>query len=1009
MEIPILNRQVASSECLAEELEKPLLDNRTYRVIRLPNQLEALVIHDPDTDKASAALDVNAGAFSDAKDMPGMAHAVEHFLFMGTEKYPKENEYSRYLAAHSGHSNAFTASTSTNYYFEIASRAENSATSDTGGKESNPLYGALDRFAQFFIAPLFLEDTLDRELKAVDSENKKNLQSDAWRLSQLGKSLANPKHPYNHFSTGNLKTLRDDPIGRGVRIRERFMEFHAQQYSANRMKLVVLGREPLDHLQTWVEELFADVQNKNLPQNRWDGILPYTEHELLTETRATPVMDSRSLSISFPFMDEEHLYDFQPGRYLSHLIGHEGPGSILAYIKAKGWANGLSAGEYDLCPGSALFNIDVKLTPEGLEHYREVAKVIFQYISILREGDPQEWIFDEIKGMTEVDFRFKQKSPASRTTSQLAQTMQRPLPRGRLLSGSSVIRKFDSSLISKALSYLNADSFRFTIISQDAVQGDVQHEEWYGTDYNIRKIPQDFLSELRNAINSTPAERLQELSLPARNEFIPSKLEVEKKTVSEPSKMPNLIRREDNIRIWFKKDDQFWVPKANVNVLLRSPMCGLTPRSLVTASIFAELVEDSLAEYSYDAEIAGLAYRFYASASGLTVHVHGYNDKLPVLLEKVLVSVRDLEIKEDRFKIIKERLTRGYRNSEFVAPYQQIGQYTRWLGSERGWVTEQYLNELAGIQANDVRAFKPLLLGQMHIETLVDGNVYQEDALHIGDLIEKTLKPQPLPSSQWPVKRGLVVPQGSNYMYPRPLKDPSNVNHCISYVLYVGDKKDLDRCAQLLLFAQMTHEPAFNQLRTQEQLGYVVFSGPVTHVTNVGYYVLIQSERSPDYLESRIENFLFRFKQDLADMSETDFEAHRNSVINERLEKLKNLNQESDRFWHHISSEFYHFDQVDDDVEHLRALTKEDMVTFFDNYIDPSSSLRAKISVHLEAQKSASIAPGDAAQEKEAKSNSSSQATIIEDVHAFKSSLALSAGARPVKDLSVYEDLVPKL
>lgn len=73
-------------ERLADRLEAPSLDDRTYRVIRLSNQLEALLVHDGDTDKASAALDVNVGNFSDPVDMPGMAHAVEHLLFMGTEK-----------------------------------------------------------------------------------------------------------------------------------------------------------------------------------------------------------------------------------------------------------------------------------------------------------------------------------------------------------------------------------------------------------------------------------------------------------------------------------------------------------------------------------------------------------------------------------------------------------------------------------------------------------------------------------------------------------------------------------------------------------------------------------------------------------------------------------------------------------------------------------------------------------------------------------------------------------
>ncbi|KAF9777119.1 hypothetical protein IL306_004607, partial [Fusarium sp. DS 682] len=63
---------------VTDSLEKPSLDDRDYRVIRLDNELEALLVHDPETDKASAALDVNVGNFSDESDIPGMAHAVEH-------------------------------------------------------------------------------------------------------------------------------------------------------------------------------------------------------------------------------------------------------------------------------------------------------------------------------------------------------------------------------------------------------------------------------------------------------------------------------------------------------------------------------------------------------------------------------------------------------------------------------------------------------------------------------------------------------------------------------------------------------------------------------------------------------------------------------------------------------------------------------------------------------------------------------------------------------------------
>lgn len=282
---------------------------------------------------------------------------------MGTKKYPVENAYNVYLSAHSGSSNAYTGSTSTNYFFDIAAKPSNGE--EPSETNLSPLFGALDLFAQFFIEPLFLPSTLDRELHAVDSENKKNLQIDTWRFNQLEKSLSNPKHPYCHFSTGNLEVLKTIPESKGVDVRQKFIDFHAKHYSANRMKLCVLGRESLDVLEKWVSELFSGVPNKNLPQNRWEDEVPFTKDLLATQCFAKPVMDSRELGLEFPFLDEEYLFETQPSRYLSHLIGHEGPGSIMAYLKSKGWANSLSAGSYLVCPGTpGLFECQIRLTKE---------------------------------------------------------------------------------------------------------------------------------------------------------------------------------------------------------------------------------------------------------------------------------------------------------------------------------------------------------------------------------------------------------------------------------------------------------------------------------------------------------------------------------------------------------------------------------------------------------------------------------------------------------------------
>lgn len=104
-------------------LNKSSVDDREYRIVVLGNQLEVLLVHDAFADKASAAIDVGVGNFNDDNDLPGVAHAVEHLLFMGTKKFPQENAYNQFLASNSGDSNAYTAPTSTNYYFDVSAHS----------------------------------------------------------------------------------------------------------------------------------------------------------------------------------------------------------------------------------------------------------------------------------------------------------------------------------------------------------------------------------------------------------------------------------------------------------------------------------------------------------------------------------------------------------------------------------------------------------------------------------------------------------------------------------------------------------------------------------------------------------------------------------------------------------------------------------------------------------------------------------------------------------------------
>jgi len=181
-------------------LEKPLLDKKAYRTIELSNGLKVLLISDPTAEMGGAGMNIHAGSYQDPQAFQGLAHFHEHMLFLGTDKFPLEDEYELFLSTHGGSSNAFTADEDTNFFFDVA---------------SNQLEGALERFAQFFLCPSFSKEMVGREVRAVDSEHRGNVPNDAWRVNQVFCQGLNPAHPASRFSTGNLDTLLHDHCDRG--------------------------------------------------------------------------------------------------------------------------------------------------------------------------------------------------------------------------------------------------------------------------------------------------------------------------------------------------------------------------------------------------------------------------------------------------------------------------------------------------------------------------------------------------------------------------------------------------------------------------------------------------------------------------------------------------------------------------------------------------------------------------------------------------------------------------
>ena len=118
----------------------------------------------------------------------------------------------------------------------------------------------------------------------------------------------------------------------------------------------------------------------------------------------------------------------------------------------------------------------------------------------------------------------------------------------------------------------------------------------------------------------------------------------------------------------------------------------------------------------------------------------------------------------------------------------------------------------------------------------------------------------------------------------------------------------------------------------------------------MGLRIVIQSERSPVYLEQRINAFLKSFVDHLEDMSPEFFEGVKSGLTTQYKEDYKEQKDESRTLWSHVANRLYDFDHNERMVALLGPLTKKDIRDFFMKYVHPSSATRAKASVHVHSQ-----------------------------------------------------------
>ena len=936
--------QAAAAQAPAEVAKSPN-DEREYRALTLDNGLRVMLVSDPATDKAAAALDLAAGSNSDPAERPGLTHFLEHMLFLGTARYPEAGEYQEYIASHGGSHNAYTAYENTNYYFDI---------------EKAWLEPALDRFSQFFIAPLFTPDYVDRERNAVHSEYQSNLQDDGRRSYSIFKQVLNPEHPLSRFSVGSLETLDN---GDGESLRRALLEHYETWYSANLMSLAILGAEPLDELEALARRYFSAVPNRGAQRPAHDEPL-FLEGDLPALLQIRPVRDSRSLSYTFPIAPAQEYWRSKPLNYIANLLGHEGEGSLLSLLRDKGWVNSLSAGGGMGYRDAATFSVSMSLTEAGLERVDEITDHLFQFIRLIGQEGIDRWRFDELGRMAQISFMFQEPSRPIGYVSSLASRLQE-YPAAELLTAAYAYEDFDADLVRRYLARLRPDNLLLTLTHQ-GVETD-RRDALFGGEYAVAPIAGERLAAWGG--EADPA-----LVLAEANPFLPENLAIKpyrgEPGPGGPEDKPELILDRGGVRLWFKQDNEYQVPRANFYLYAMNPLFEDSLRHSLLAGLALSLVNDSLNEFSYPANLAGVGFGVSRGARGFQLRVSGYQDKQGVLLEELLTTIQAADFQQERFDIIKAEMIRGLENADKQTPYVRLFQQAQALLVNPYWSEQERIAGLREISLDEVRDFVPQMLRGLTIDALYHGNVLEEDALDMMALVEEYLQAS-AEVERPPFGTVVKLEQG------REVIQNVQVEHDDSaIVIYLQGPDDrLETRAAVSLLGTILRTPFYDTLRTERQLGYVVNAGTLPILKTNGLICYIESPGAdPLTLEREIDDFLLSYEAELAAMPAQTFADIKAGLLNNMRQEPQRLSSLSSRFWGDIVTEDYAVDTTLQMADAIEALTHEEVLVFYRRHvIGPAAGRLVSRSVGRPHRALVAAAPP-----------TDEAAVVVDDMNAFK-------------------------
>jgi secreted Zn-dependent insulinase-like peptidase len=1031
-------------------------DIRTYQHTVIQNGLQVLNIQDKRSNRAAFAMAVQAGSLDDPAEVPGLAHFCEHMLFLGSSRYPLPDDYRNFMSAHGGTHNAFTAGEVTVYFGEVPYEAASDA---------------LARFSDFFRAPLFNSDYVQKEVHAIDSEHAKNVQNPLRRVFETMNNLAEPGSPVSRFHTGNVETLYDIPRKEGTNLVDELKRFFKSHYCPSKMRLVTLGPSSLSEQLERVRKEFEGLHEgtsecrKREVGRSYAKPAPWPAEKMGRWVTMQGTQLQSELWLLFPLPDVRKHYKSQPLEYVNYVLTYGGENSLKRILADSLELVSTINVMTDFNGGGMSFFLTIKLTPSGREHPELVLDVLYSYLAAVRRVGVDATLYSSLADLMRLNWDWAQPSHGKDAVTDFAERLTQ-LPVDHLLSGSSRIDAPDTNVVEELLNQLRPENMNVVLVDPNATSStafssnEVRTLPHYGVQYTVqdtsnvlgsgsikrwttwldrtpesqiakemnaqvlsaginatyapklvvpskvvgipKSIPMDFMkanTSLLDSATSNTTDALVQTLVGTQPLFGPRpqrlELDIDSAAAAAAAADPSqertagneTVNATDNITTnntsspenastprpiydaWYRSGWMTTSPEVMVKLVMRPLKLPdepePTPVDVMRIGVFSRLLLEDLAPKLFDLTMTGVSYDVDVWTGGATIVLSGFGAILPGLGEKILSALDAFgknagtvtTLEQKRFTRITQKLTDDLQTfsnmpvSHALQDLQLLLTKGPHAAHEKLLALENVTVENAKQSVNELLCSRPMIL-----TASVIGNIGEAEAQSMTSSFTKQLKEACMDSAAenstysggevehiTPVVK---VSQPVEVRAPNPRKgDP---NDAIVFSL-ISNVSTVERRVKLALLGQILDPLAFNELRSQRQLGYVVQAGMSQFSNVLAINCLVQSTSlGADQLEAAIEYVLTKLMiERLHTLTAKDFLGYKDSLRQMLVQPPSSIGEEMEFFWASIVKGGHCFDLRDQMLRYLDGpdVTIEALLDEWTELATPKKGMRRKVVV----------------------------------------------------------------